>query len=268
LDYRPVVQAAAMVAAGRPILQAGPWDEQAWWLGCPMAAAGSEPPIAGGRQDLPDSGLTVLRAGAARVVLRTARRFRHRPAQCDLLHLDLWNGARNVLRDSGSYRYNSPDNVGGYFKSAAAHNTIQFDDHDQMPALGRFLYGQWPHGEVSLPADDPTKATCSYEDWRGCRHQRDVTLRLGRCLVSDRLSGFQREAVLRWHLCPDTDWELTGSTCTSSLAVIRVTGVGIKSSRLAEAWESLFYNAKKPLRVFEVSVAEDVRAIETEIILT
>ena len=109
------------------------------------------------------------------------------------------------------------------------------------------------------------QVTASYEDWRGCRHQREVTLGSGRCLVSDRLSGVRREAVLRWLLSPDTDWELAGSTCSSPLAVIRVTGAGITGSRLAEGWESLFYNAKRPLKVFEISVAANVADIETEI---
>jgi hypothetical protein len=266
LDYRPVVQAAAMIAGGKPSLPSGPWDEEAWWLGCPV---GGKPPIevvtAGGRQDFPDSGLTVLRQGIARVVLRTLRRFRHRPAHCDLLHLDLWVGQNNILRDSGSYSYNSPDDSGSGFKSVAAHNTVQFDGHEQMPVLGRFLYGHWPQGEVSLPAEDPRTVIASYSDWQGCRHERTVKLGAGQCLVSDRLSGFKREAVLRWHLSPNADWELTGSTCASRLAVIRITAAKeFKSIRLAEGWESLFYNAKTTLSVFEVTVAAGCGEIETQ----
>lgn len=269
LDYRPVVQATARVTQGKPCLPSGPWDEQSWWLGCPVGAeAPPEALLVGGRQDFPDSGLTLVRHGKARVLLRTLRRFRHRPAQCDLLHLDLWSGWHNVLRDGGSYSYHAADGSGGYFKSVAGHNTIQFDGHDQMPVLGRFLYGQWPRGEVRLPAGDPTKVTASYVDWQGCRHERTVELGADRCLVSDRLSGFQQEAVLRWHLSSEVDWELTGSTCSSRLAVIRVTVSGVKTSRLSEGWESLFYNVKTPLRVFELTVAAGCREIETEIILT
>ncbi len=136
-----------------------------------------------------------------------------------------------------------------------------------MPALGRFLYGHWPRGEVSLPADHPTKVTAAYVDWQGCRHERTVKLASGRCLVSDRLSGFRQEAVLRWHLSSEVDWKLIGSTCASSLAVIRVTVQGIMANRLSEGWESLFYNAKTPLRVFEISVTPGCGEIETEIVL-
>lgn len=267
-DFRPVAQLAAMVTAGTPVLPAGPWDEQAWWLGCPVDTRTPTPvvePAAISRRDLPDSGLTLLRAGPARAILRTVRRFRHRPAHCDLLHLDLWVGTTNLLRDGGSFSYNAPDKAGSYFKSVAAHNTIQFDGHDQMPQLGRFLYGAWPAGDAECPVDDPFTVTGSYQDWQGCRHQRTVRLEHNRCVISDRMSGFQREAVLRWRLAPELDWELRASTCTSKLAVVRVTGDGARS-RLSEGWESLFYNTKSPLRVFEASFHAGCAEIETEIL--
>jgi hypothetical protein len=70
---------------------------------------------------------------------------------------------------------------------------------------------------------------------------------------------------LRWHLSPNADWELTGSTCDSRLSVIRITAAKeFKSIRLAEGWESLFYNAKTTLSVFEVTVAAGCGEIETQ----
>lgn len=268
-DYRPVVQAAAIVTAGQAALRRGVWDELAWWLGClhdetPAAAAG---PSAAAREDFSDSGLTVLRAGATRAVVRTPRRFRHRPAQCDLLHVDLWNGATNVLRDSGTYRYSSDDNLGAYFKSAAAHNTVQFDGRDQMPALSRFLLGEWPDGELRAPENQPSSLIASYTDWRGCRHERTVSVSPGRCVVSDRVTGFEREAVLRWHLCSEASWVLDGSTCRSHLATIDVRAATISSIRLIEGRESLFYNAISPLSVLEIAIPPSVADLQTEIVL-
>ena len=267
LDYRPVVQAAFRVTTGSPCLPRGPWDELSWWLGAavspPAAMAELTPEF---RQDFPDSGLTVLQEGGNRAVLRTVRRFRHRPAQCDLLHLDLWLGQENVLRDAGSYSYNAPDRSGSHFKSVAAHNTIQFDGHEQMPVLGRFLYGQWPRGEVSMPAGDPKKVTASYTDWRGCGHERTVVLGFGHCQVTDRMSGFRREAVLRWHLCPRTAWELNGTACASRLATIRVTApAGLKGIRVVEGWESLYDNVKTPLPVLEILLAPTCRIVTSEV---
>ncbi len=267
LDYRPVVQSVSVAVSGRPSLPAGPWDEQRWWLGLPLAHAATTPTHAGiGLRDFPDTGLTVLRADSTRAQLRSARRFRHRPAQCDLLHLDLRSGSTNILRDCGTFSYNAPDDAGSYFKSVAAHNTIQFDNHDQMPALGRFLYGEWPRGEARL-FNDRFAVTASYQDWQGCRHERTVTLTSGRCLVADRISGFRREATLRWHLCPETEWVLTDSCCASPLAVIQVSVRGTATYRPSMGWESLYYNTKTSIQVFEITVPVGVVQIDTEILV-
>lgn len=267
LDYRPVVQATARATTGRPSLPPGPWDELSWWLGAavspPAAMAELTPEV---RQDFPDSGLTVLHEGRNRAVLRTVRRFRHRPAQCDLLHLDLWLGPENVLRDAGSYSYNAPNGTNDSFKSVAAHNTIQFDGHEQMPVLGRFLYGRWARGEVTLPPGDPAIVRAAYSDWQGCRHERTVLLSAKSCLVTDRISGFQRQAVLRWHLCPMAGWELSGTTCASPLATLRVTApTGLNGIRVVEGWESLYYNVKTPLPVLEVFLAPTCREVTSEV---
>ena len=266
LDYRPVVQSAARVTEGGPGLTPGPWDEQAWWLGCPFGD--QTPPaatVADERRDFPDSGLTLLKSGNLKVLLRTLRRFRHRPAQSDLLHLDLWNGSDNVLRDTGSYSYNARDGSDRYFKSVAAHNTIQFDGREQMPELGRFLYGEWPRGEVQLLAGGLGTVSAAYSDWQGCRHERTVGLSAKSCLVTDRISGFKRQAVLRWHLCPTVGWELSGTNCASPLATLRVTApTGLNGIRVVEGWESPYYNVKTPLPVLEVLLAPTCREVISE----
>jgi hypothetical protein len=62
------------------------------------------------------------------------RAFRFRPSQADALHLDFWLAGSNVLRDAGSYSYNTePEWLNVFPGHNASHNTVQFDDRDQMP---------------------------------------------------------------------------------------------------------------------------------------
>ena len=42
-------------------------------------------------------------------------RFRYRPGHADALHLDLWLGDRNILRDGGTYSYNAERKWLNYF---------------------------------------------------------------------------------------------------------------------------------------------------------
>ena len=70
-------------------------------------------------------------------------KYLFRPKQCDALHFDLWHCGVNLLRDGGTYSYNSSKFLDQYFPSVEAHNTIQIDGHNQMARIGRFMYGDW-----------------------------------------------------------------------------------------------------------------------------
>lgn len=65
------------------------------------------------------------------------------------IELERWRW--NILRDAGTYSYNCQKPWQDYFKSLAAHNTIRFDDHEQMPKISRFLNGKWPR--LTVEAD-------------------------------------------------------------------------------------------------------------------
>ncbi len=192
-------------------------------------------------------------AAGARGILRTGG-GRFRPAHADFLHFDLWDGPVNVLRDGGTGAYNpAPENAWWleHFWSAAAHNTIQFDDEEPMPRVSRFLHARWPE-----TGDDWV------QDWRGRRHAREVEPRGREWRVTDRLDGPFQQATLRWRLAPG-DWRLTEGGVEGPAARIRVSG----HARLEEGWESLAYGqvSRCPVLIAELGPA---RAAETLIQLT
>lgn len=86
----------------------------------------------------------VIMAGAESWALLRLPVFRFRPGHNDVFHFDLWHGGVNICRDDGSYSYHPEDAADAdYYGSVKAHNTVGFDDGEQMPRLGRFLLGQW-----------------------------------------------------------------------------------------------------------------------------
>ena len=174
--------------------------------------------------------------------------FRFRPSHADALHVDLWHNGVNLLRDAGTYSYNSDSS--SWFSGTAAHNTIQFDDRDQMPRLGRFLFGAWLEADDVVPVTDESitaQAAAGYTDAMGARHHRAITLSENGLTCHDTISGNFRIACLRWRLAP-SEWEFDGNVIrdgTCSIA-IEVDGSPIRPT-LSTALESRYYQQKEEI---------------------
>ena len=69
--------------------------------------------------------------------------YKDRPYQSDNLHIDIWIDGKNVLRDNGSYQYNTSKELINYFNGSEGHNTISIDGKDQMQKGDRFIWNYW-----------------------------------------------------------------------------------------------------------------------------
>lgn len=66
-----------------------------------------------------------------------------RPAQADNLHVDIWVKGENILRDSGTYKYNTDADKLKYFMGSKSHNVVMVNDESQMLKGGRFIWYFW-----------------------------------------------------------------------------------------------------------------------------
>lgn len=257
-DFRPSVQWASALFAGHIVYPEGPWDRQGAWLGLTRPTGALTPLVS---ESFDDGGLHILRAGKAVAYLRYPR-FKFRPSQADALHIDFWVDGKNVLRDAGTYSYNVSAEDTAYFNGTQAHNTVEFDGRDQMPRLGRFLFGAWLKSTKVARVKNSTAAAGYKDSWGGCHH-RTIEL-MDRCLtVTDKVSGFEDVAVLRWRL-PDENWVLDGDTLTSDLGVLHVSSdLPITDMVLTTGFESRFYLEKSPLPILQVSVQTACTLITT-----
>lgn len=269
-DHRPSVQLAlALFGNRRAYAGEGSWNHALYWLGVGLPDAQAPAPAS---QDGQDGGFAVLRRGAALALLRYPR-FRFRPSQADVLHLDLWVGGRNLLRDAGTYSYNTEARWQQYFGGTAAHNTVQFDDRDQMPRLTRFLLGDWLATRWKGALQESGGATqmmAGYRDRQGASHKRAISLSDTRLRVDDELGGEFGKAVMRWRLAPG-DWQLavcdgaaTLANPQAGLALVLQAGMRIVRCEVVEGWESRHYLEKTAVPVLELEVHEAGRLV-TEI---
>lgn len=186
-------------------------------------------------------------------------KFKFRPSQNDALHIDFWLNDQNIFRDGGTFSYNAGQKYIDYYGGVKSHNTIQFDDHDQMPRLSRFLLGDWLKTsikkELTVTNTEQT-ITAGYKDRFGCKHTRTIKLRPNLLTIQDMISGFNDKAVLRFRLAP-VAWKLFGNSLISELCTINFSAdVTIKRVELISGFESRYYYQESEIPVLEIEVHE------------
>jgi len=270
LDYRPVLQALRVLLDGKPEFTPGAWDEALFWLGLTKAEYPKpKEKVLAGSNLFKDGGLLVLRGTISRAVIHCVPRYRHRPSHADQLHMDLWSRGINILRDSGTYSYN--DLSGLKLDSTASHNTVEFDGHDQMPRLSRFLFGSWTEVRTLEPLAEKEglfQWEGGYSDWLGSNHKRRVELDIttDTWTIIDRFSGYKKKAVLRWRLAPELNWHLDGNRAIGDWAEIVIsTEDNLAGVRLIDGWESLYYLEKTMIPVLAVEMRPPCVRVKTVI---
>ncbi len=218
-DFRPAIQAAARLAGDAPPFPPGPWDEESAWL---LGDSGADP-VPAKRQyrheersrqtgeTFPIGGYYTLRGGESWGMLR-CHRYRDRPGQVDSLHWDLWWRGVNVLRDSGTYQYFTPENaaLGAHFKSAAAHNGVELEGASPFASVSPFLWFPWPDARVrrfergangGLSCIEAECRDYARRPWRVV-HRRTVIGLPGDAwmIVDDLVGAGAQAALLRWQL--------------------------------------------------------------------
>ena len=135
---------------------------------------------------------------------------------------------------------------------------MQFDDREQMPRIGRFLWGNWLRTRQLQPIVHGASATtmgATYRDDHGAIHARHVALHPTALRVSDTISGFAHRAVLRWRLTPGA-WTLHGDIVSNGAHRLKISAnVPVVRRELVTGWESRFYLKRTEVPVIEVELA-------------
>lgn len=261
-DYRPSVQLATVVFWNHSAYCAnGDYDLPLQWLNLNKPASIHDARMS---QDYPHGGYSILRSRRSAVLFKYPK-SQFRPSVGDHLHIDVWIDGRCVLCDSGSFSYNTDTKWMTYFKSAAAHNTVQFDDREAMPSISRFLVGEWlnvEHHSTNIN-DDSQTVSAAYCDYKGAKHHRHVTLNANSLEIVDTISAFKERAVLRWRLYGG-DWVKTqfgveNSNC--SLNILSEDDSTALKISLTDGWISEYYSQKSRIQVLEIEVLKPCHLI-------
>jgi asparagine synthase (glutamine-hydrolysing) len=283
-DFRPIVQSIHYLTRTSRRFDGGPWDEDLFWLFGAVNRPNTNKPHfrlqsqstlktqtkqTGARTDFVASagGYYTLRSSNGFAFVRAAK-FRHRPAQADMLHVDIWWRGLNIAVDPGTYSYNAPAPWDNPFSNSSCHNTVTIDDTDQMEKAGRFLWLPWAIGK-SFNRETICRGdvSCWNGEHNGYRRSRDPVIhrrglvRLGsdHWLVVDALSGrTPHDYRLHWLMADspydcNTDPSITLHTDAGAYrAVISSTDPLLKFEVVRAAadstrgWRSTHYHSREP----------------------
>lgn len=141
----------------------------------------------------------------------------------DALAIELRCGGQPILVDPGTFSYNAPKVWRTYFRSTAAHNTVEVCGADQSESGGPFLWTKAAQAllldasglEEMLPVATAEGRHDGYQKRFGITHGRRVELNRGRreLNIDDRISGAGGAPIrLMFHLHPAIACALTGNT--------------------------------------------------------
>ncbi|MEA3467607.1 MAG: heparinase II/III-family protein [Thermodesulfobacteriota bacterium] len=247
-DFRPSVQLGAAV-----FLQQSAWADKVHHPFLDLFGLDIKklPPVAKPVSSiLPAGGYGCLRQDNSFAMLRLPV-YRFRPSHADALHLDLWHKGMNWVRDAGTYSYNADSESLRYYPGTASHSTVCFDNRDQMPRLGRFLFGAWLKADEIEWSKKDACVRSGYTDYLGASHVREVRYRQQSWCVVDRFAGFENEAVIHWHLAP-ADWNLNDMVLSCEQMEIIIESEGKVTLSLVELTESSYYLEQHPVPVLKI----------------
>jgi hypothetical protein len=181
-DFRPQLAALANLLEVDLGYGSGVWDEEAAWVsGNSKREDMKQIPLAK-VNEFSQSGYYVVRDRGSVTFLRCGA-YRQRPFQADNLHLDIWVNGENLMRDAGSFQYNTEEKWSRYFTGTASHNTVMLNDFDQMKKGKRFIWYNWvqdANGNISM----------SGAEWSGAEWSGAECADAGWYVLEGRFKGF------------------------------------------------------------------------------
>ena len=226
----------------------------------------SQTTVADGTYAFDQGGYYVLRDAGTLTFLRCGH-YKDRPFQADSLHLDIWVNGENILRDAGSYLYNTDERWTRYFAGTASHNTVMLGDCDQMRKGPRFIWYDWVK-KSSAGWQENGESEFIFEGQftgfahlgRNIIHRRRVTKQTGKLhwLVEDWLENAPPDLPMHqiWH--PGEDFFKHYSIKTFDRKNNEITATE------TEGWYSEKYGEKVPALRLVFSTKE--RYLKTEIV--
>lgn len=132
--------------------------------------------------------------------------YRDRPAQNDMLHLDVWYRGQNIFCDAGSFSYNTDKDFKNNFIGVPGHNTIMINNTNQMEQVLNFGWSNWTRSKLLVFSETGFEGEhYGYQNKFSIVHKRKILLDGSRVKVIDTIEGIQKQTDVKqiWNTLSD-----------------------------------------------------------------
>ena len=127
--------------------------------------------------------------------------YRHRPAQIDMLHVDIWHQGKNIFCDSGSYSYNTNPILKEEFIGIQGHNTVKINSKNHMQPVLKFGYSNWTKSKLIKKTDTSFIGEhYGYKQHENIIHRREVSLIKKEIHIIDSIFTITKKTVVKQQL--------------------------------------------------------------------
>lgn len=219
-DYRPQLNTLHVILTGEKLFEEKEVQEEVQWVKNVNEPKHNFEKLTqkAGVISFKNGGYYICRTETAFTFIRCGS-HKDRPSHADNLHVDVWVKGKNILRDSGTYKYNIDKEIGNYFTGTKGHNTVVVNNDSQMLKGSRFIWFYWSQSKVAEWSEEKEYYIFSgkisafrYLNKRGM-HSRDVKVSKNENLwwVKDEVENldiFSKKQI--WHFDNAT---INFSTC-------------------------------------------------------
>lgn len=248
-DFRPQMAALATVLGDNLDYQTGKWLEESQWLAGNYRQSLTK--ISPRRLSMfSKGGYYIIRNSGTLTFLRCGK-YHTRPFQADNNHLDIWINGRNILRDSGTWLYNTDEESTRYFSGTRGHNTIMIGDFDQMQKQHRFIWTHWIANAKGKSGSSGNEywIEAEFEGFRhlgkGIVHKRRVVKKAGQWhwVIEDCVQNVPKGMAIRqlWH--PDETFENDFKITANDEHGVAIPGI------IENGWYSKAYGVRQECKV-------------------
>ena len=276
-DFRPVIAAGHYQTHRSRLYKGGPWEEDMLWLFGEESIKAPVQRVEHSSFAAREGGYYTLRGKRAFAITRCTA-YRYRPAQADMLHMDLWWRGVNVACDPGSYLYYALPPWDNSFVGTDVHNTITVDGQDQMSRGPRFMWFDWTKAEALVFERSTTGNLERFEGQHSgyrrlsepATHRRAI-VRAGDdiwLVVDDLLGSGSHEVACQWllamgeHIVDEAQRRLRLNLGACDMQLYWKT-VGLKEqgvdlsggdeSKAPRGWRSRYYGVREPALSFQLA---------------